>query len=87
MIYPVFKYPDNMMLISSKVVPTRKHQENVPNEDERHRFQYNALENCLYKNETVPKGIECVVRGEGRVVSTDEINVAYRHANLPFIIH
>jgi len=34
-------------------------------------LQYNSLENCLEKHETGPEGIKCVVRGEGRVSSTD----------------
>lgn len=52
-----FQISRYMMLVSSKVVSTRKHQENVPKEEEKHYFQYNALEN----------GLECAVREERRV--------------------
>lgn len=76
-----FQISSHMMLVSRKVVSTRKHQENVPKEEEKHYLQYNALANSL----------ECAVREERRVPAQMEKGTRYtsahRHADLPFIFH
>lgn len=70
-----------MMLVSSKVISTRKHQENVPKEEEKHYMQYNALKIWL----------ECVVRGERRLWDQMEKEIkhstAHGHAAPPSIFH
>lgn len=77
----LFSISRYMMLVSSKVVSTKKQQETLPKEDEKHCLQYNAVKICL----------ECVVRGERRLPAQMEKGIKYstahRHADLPFIFH